>query len=118
MTVLDGDAMGLASDQPYWHMAEYAIIDRQAFTPLLFATAGQHVIQLQPAVEHIAARSAQAGSPPDISELDDLAAGNVNDDPDIGKIFPYLIHFQCNFRYGPGCSSRWLQESRARHAGA
>jgi hypothetical protein len=97
VTVLDGDAMGLASDQPYWHMAEYAIIDRQAFTPLLFTTAGQHVIRLQPAVEHIAARSAQAGSPPDISELDDLAAGNVNDDPDIRKIFPYLIHFQCSF---------------------
>ncbi len=97
VTVLDGDAMGLASDQPYWHMAEYAISDRQAFTPLLFATAGQHVIRLQPAVEHIAAHSAQAGSPPDISELDDLAAGNVNDDPDIRKVFPYLIHFQCNF---------------------
>ena len=97
MTVLDGDAMGLASDQPYWHMAEYAIIDRQAFTPLLFTTAGQHVIRLQPAVEHIAARSAQAGSPPDISELDDLSAGNVRDDPDIPKVFPYLIRFQCNF---------------------
>ncbi|HEX4159809.1 MAG TPA: hypothetical protein VHY79_15190 [Rhizomicrobium sp.] len=97
VTVLDGDALGLASDQPYWHMAEYAIIDRQAFTPLLFTTAGQHVIRLQPAVEHIAARSAQAGSPPDISELDDLAAGNVNDDPDIRKVFPYLIRFQCSF---------------------
>jgi hypothetical protein len=97
VTVLDGDAMGLASDQPYWHMAEYAIVDREAFTPLLFTTAGQHVVRLQPAVEHIAARSAQAGSPPDITELDDLAAGNVRDDPDIAKIFPYLIRFQCNF---------------------
>ncbi|HTT84688.1 MAG TPA: hypothetical protein VMF67_14510 [Rhizomicrobium sp.] len=97
VTVLDGDAMGLASDQPYWHMAEYAIIDRRAFTPLLFTTAGQHVIRLQPAVEHIAARSAEEGSPPDITELDDLAAGNVNDDPDIRKVFPYLIRFQCSF---------------------
>jgi hypothetical protein len=97
VTVLDGDAMGLASDQPYWHMAEYAIIDRQAFTPLLFTTAGQHVIRLQPAVAHIAARSAQEGSPPDISELDDLSAGNVRDDPDIRKVFPYLIRFQCHF---------------------
>jgi len=97
VTVLDGDAMGLASDQPYWHMAEYAIIDRQAFTPLLFTTEGQHVVRLQPAVERIAARSADQGSPPDITELDDLAAGNVNDDPDIRKVFPYLIHFQCHF---------------------
>ncbi|HEY6578871.1 MAG TPA: hypothetical protein VIY09_06075 [Rhizomicrobium sp.] len=97
VTVLDGDAMGLASDQPYWHMAEYAIIDREAFTPLLFTTEGQHVIHLQPAVAHIAARSAEEGSPPDISELDDLAAGNTNDDPDIRKVFPYLIRFQCHF---------------------
>lgn len=99
VTVLDGDAMGLASDQPYWHMAEYAIIDRQAFTPLLFTTMGQHVIRLQPPVENIAAASADEGSPPDITELDDLAAGNVNDDPDIRKIFPYLIRFQCHFDF-------------------
>jgi hypothetical protein len=99
VTVLDGDAMGLASDQPYWHMAEFGIIDRSAFTPLLFTTKGQHVIQLQPAFRHIAAASAQQGSPPDISDLDDLAAGNVRDDPDIENGFPYLIRFQCHFDY-------------------
>ncbi len=99
MTVLDGDAMGLASDQPYWHMAEYAIIDRGDFTPLLFATKGQHVIQLQPAVRKIAAATAQQGSPPDIGDLDDLEAGNIRDDPDIKSGFPYLIRFQCHFDY-------------------
>lgn len=97
VTVLDGDAIGLASDQPYWHMAEYAIVDRTVFTPLLFATHGQHVIELTPAISGIAARSAQEGSPPDISELDDLAAGNSRDDPDIREVFPYLLRFQCNF---------------------
>lgn len=99
VTVLDGDAIGLASDQPYWHMAEYAIMDRQAFTPLLFTTVGQHVIRLKPAVARIAASSAEQGSPPDISELDDLAAGNANDDPDIRNVFPYLLRFQCHFDY-------------------
>jgi hypothetical protein len=97
LTVLDGDAIGLASDQPYWHMAEYAIIDRAAFTPLLFATRGQHVIELTPTVAAIAATSAQEGSPPDISELDDLANGNTRDDPDIREVFPYLLRFQCHF---------------------
>jgi hypothetical protein len=97
VTVLDGDAMGLASDQPYWHMAEYAIIDRSAFTPLLFATKGQHVIELTPAVSGIAATSAEQGSPPDISELDDLSAGNTRDDEDIREVFPYLLRFQCRF---------------------
>jgi len=97
VTVLDGDAIGLASDQPYWHMAEYAIIDRAAFTPLLFTTRGQHVIRLQPAVAPIGANSAQEGSPPDISELDDLAAGNWSDDKDIREVFPYLLRFQCHY---------------------
>ena len=99
VTVLDGDAMGLASDQPYWHMAEYAIIDRGDFSPLLFTTKGQHVIQLQPSVRPIAASNAQQGSPPDISELDDLAAGNAQDDPDIRNVFPYLLRFQCHYDY-------------------
>ena len=97
VTVLDGDAIGLASDQPYWHMAEYAIIDRHVFTPLLFTTRGQHVIELTPAVSGIAAASAQQGSPPDISEIDDLAAGNSRDDRDIREVFPYLLRFQCHF---------------------
>jgi hypothetical protein len=97
VTVLDGDAVGFASDQPYWHMAEYAIIDRAAFTPLLFTTPAQHLLELTPAVSGIAATSAQQGSPPDISELDDLANGNTRDDPDIREVFPYLLRFQCHF---------------------
>lgn len=97
MTVLDGDAMGLASDQPYWHMAEFAIIDRGGFTPLLFTTAGQHVVRLQPAFEGVAATNAQQGSPPDVGELDDLAAGQVDGDVDIRDTFPYLKLFQCHF---------------------
>ncbi|MGD0191270.1 MAG: hypothetical protein ABSD74_11060 [Rhizomicrobium sp.] len=99
VTVLDGDAMGLASDQPYWHMAEYAIVDDGDFTPLLFTTKGQHVVQLLPGVRNIAASNAQQGSPPDIGELDDLAAGNTRDDPDIRTSFPYLVRFQCSFDY-------------------
>jgi len=97
VTVLDGEAMGFASDQPYWHMSEYAIVDRNVFTPLLFTTHAQHVIELTPAVSGIAATSAQQGSPPDISELDDLANGNTRDDPDIREVFPYLLRFQCSF---------------------
>jgi hypothetical protein len=97
LTVLDGDAIGLASDQPYWHMAEFAISARGAFTPLMFTTKGQHVVRLLPPYTGFAAATAQQGSPPDISELDDLAAGNVDGDPDIADIFPYLMYFQCHF---------------------
>lgn len=99
MTVLDGDAMGLASDQPYWHMAEYGVIDRGDYTPLLFTTKGQHVVQLQPAMRALGASNAQQGSPPDIGELDDIEAGNVRDDPDIATVYPYLVRFPCHFDY-------------------
>jgi hypothetical protein len=97
MTVLDGDAIGLASDPPYWHMAEFAIVDRAGFTPLMFTTKGQHVVRLQPLVADIAAASAQQGSPPDIWDLDDLAAGQVNGNADIVNVFPYLMRFPCHF---------------------
>src|SRR6185437_4283705 len=71
LTVLDGDSLGWAADQPYWHMAEFATIDRGAFTPLMFTTAGQHVIHIRAPYGAIAASTAQQGSPPDIDELAD-----------------------------------------------
>ncbi len=97
LTVLDGDSIGFRSDQPYWHMAEYAIIDPGAFTPLLFTTRDQHVVRLNPAYRSIAAASAQQGSPPDIDELNDLAARQIDQDEDIRNVFPYLMGFQCHY---------------------
>ncbi len=97
LTVLDGDSLGWDSDQPYWHIAEFAVIDRAAFTPLMFTTAGQHVVQIRPPFGRIAAGSAQQGSPPDIDELDDLAAGRREADEDIRNVFPYLQFFQCHY---------------------
>jgi hypothetical protein len=97
MTVLDGDAIGYRSDQPYWHMAEFAIADRGAFTPLLFTTRDQHVVRVDPPWQDIAAASAEQGSPPDIDELEDLAAGRIDADEDIQNVFPYLLRFQCRF---------------------
>jgi hypothetical protein len=97
LTVLDGDSLGWSADQPYWHMAEFAIIDRGAFTPLMFTTSGQHVIHIRPPNEAVAAQTAQQGSPPDIDELDDLAQGRMEVDPDYQDVFPYLEHFQCHF---------------------
>ncbi len=96
-TVLDGDAMGSASDQPYWHMAEFAIVDRGAFTPLMFATKGQHVVYLKPPFDKWAAVTASQGSPPDVSELDDLQASQIDGDKDIRDVFPYLMAFQCHY---------------------
>ena len=54
-------------------------------------------MQLDPSVRAIAAATAQQGSPPDISELDDLAAGLIDDDQDIATVFPYLMRFQCHY---------------------
>jgi hypothetical protein len=97
LTVLDGDSLGWSSDQAYWHMAEFAVIDRAVFTPLLFATRGQHIIQILPPMAPYAAASAKQGSPPDIDELNDLAVGNMDADEDIRDVVPYLRFFQCHF---------------------
>jgi len=97
MTVLDGDAIGYRSDQPYWHMAEFAIVERGAFTPLLFTTKDQHIVRIDPEWQDIAAGSAEQGSPPDIDELDDLAAARIDEDEDIANVFPYLMRFQCHY---------------------
>jgi hypothetical protein len=97
LTVLDGDSLGWAADQPYWHMAEFAVIDRGAFTPLVFTTRGQHIVSVLPPLDRYAAATAQQGSPPDIDELNDLAAGRIDADEDIRDVFPYLVYFQCHF---------------------
>jgi len=97
LTVLDGDSLGWAPDQPYWHMAEFAVIDRGAFTALAFTTRGQHIVSVLPPFDRYAASTAQQGSPPDIDELNDLAAGRIDADEDIEDVFPYLLYFQCHF---------------------
>lgn len=97
MTVLDGNAIGERSDQPYWHMAEFAIPERGVFTPLLFTTKGQHVVQWNQPYARYAAASAQQGSPPDVDELPYLARGELGADPEMREGMPYLSHFQCHF---------------------
>ena len=123
VTVLDGDALGKASDPPYWHMAEFAIADRGAFTPLMFTTKGQHVVQLRAPYDRLAAATAQQGSPPDISELEDLSIGRTDDDPDIDDTFPYLKFFQCHFNeavviHGHGERTAVPNFLTLRHAGS
>ncbi len=123
VTVLDSDAMDEEADQPYWHMAEFAIIDRGGFSPLMFTTKGQHIVQLNPPYDKLAAASAAQGSPPDLSELADLAAGRAEDDPDIDEVFPYLKFFQCHFDeaviiHGDGVPSEVPNFLTLRHAGS
>ena len=97
VTVLDMPADSTQSDQPYWHMAEYAIADRADMTSLLFTTKGQHVVQLKPPYDKYAAATAQQGSPPSVGELESLAAGRPGGDTDISDVFPYLMYFQCHY---------------------
>jgi len=95
MTVLDGDAIGWNSDPPYWHMAEWAIMDRGAMTALMFTTKGQHVVELRPNIVSFAAATADQGVPPDIDDLGDLASGNI--DAELMQTVPYLMYFPCNY---------------------
>jgi len=97
VTVLDGNAIGERADQPYWHMAEFAIPERGVFTPLLFTTKGQHVVQWNQPYARYAAQTAEQGSPPDVDELAYLARGDMDADETMRETVPYLNHFQCHF---------------------
>jgi hypothetical protein len=104
-------------------MAEFAVADRGAFTPLVFTTQGQHIVSVVPPLDHYAAVSAQQGSPPDIDELNDLAAGRIDADEDIRDIFPYLLYFQCHYDEaivirGDGPASRVPPMLHLRHQGS
>jgi hypothetical protein len=104
-------------------MAEFAVIDRRVFTPLLFATKGQHIIQVRPPMARYAAATAKQGSPPDIDELNDLAAGAMDADEDIRDVVPYLRFFQCHFDqavviHGDGPLSRVPPMLRLVHTGS
>jgi len=66
-------------------------------TQLMFTTPDQHVVRLNDAYQRYAAGSAEEGSPPDIDELDDLAASRIDADEDIENIFPYLMRYQCHY---------------------
>jgi hypothetical protein len=65
----------------------------------MFATKGQHVIEVKPPYDRIAAATAKQGSPPDVTELSDLALGLTQNDPDIDENYPYLKFYQCHFDY-------------------
>ena len=92
VTVLDGNSLSNqldpTPDQPYWHMAEFAIVDRGAFTPLMFATKGQHIIRVKPPYDRFAADDAQQGSPPDVSELGTSRQGSTTTIPTSRTSFP------------------------------
>lgn len=96
-SAIDDASLILESDQPYWHVAEFAIVDRGAFTPLMFATKGQHIVQINPPFGAMAARGAEDGSPPDVTELEYLAGARLDLDPDIAVEYPYLERFPCRF---------------------
>jgi hypothetical protein len=95
LTVLDLEAIGEAADPPYWHMAEWAVMDRGAMTGLMFTTRGQHVIALKPPLDRFAAASADQGMPPNIDQLQDLADGKL--DPELKRDFSYLAQFPCHY---------------------
>ena len=94
VTVLDSAAKAPEFGQPYWHMADYAIVERGGLTSLMFATKDQHVIQVNSPYGRIVASNADQGAPPGLGALNDLAEGKLDDET---KDFSYLAHFPCHY---------------------
>jgi hypothetical protein len=96
MTVVDTADKGEIPNRLYWHVAEFAIIDRDAMTALMFATPGQHLVTLKPAIAGFAAQTARDGTPPGINDLNELEAGDTSD-PKVDSELHYLLHFSCHY---------------------
>lgn len=92
-TVLDGKALGRADTRPYRHMAEYAIMDRSAFVPLMFTTRGQHVVHTRAEYEPFASLSSMQGHEAPLADLVDFAHGDFRNDENLR----YLDRWQCHF---------------------
>jgi hypothetical protein len=93
MTVVDPN---VPKDELYTHIAEFAIIDRSAFTALMFTTKGQHIVYLKPAVAPFAAHTADEGTPPETDDLEALASGQTSD-PEVRRLWQYLFYFPCHY---------------------
>lgn len=96
MTAVDSDHMEGVPNALYWHLAEFALIDRDDATSLMFATNGQHIIKAAPAIAAISARTAHEGSPPDMEYLDLLAKGDTRQSK-IHRDLQYLLRFPCHY---------------------
>ena len=92
-TALDVEAVGEADTRPYRHLAEYAIMDRQVFVPLMFTTRGQHVVHIQAAYEPIAALSSEQGHEAPLPYLEEFAQGNFRGDANLR----YLDRWPCHY---------------------
>jgi hypothetical protein len=92
-TALDSKALGRAETRPYRHMAEYAIMDRGAFVPLMFTTRGQHVVHTRAEYESIASLSSVQGHEATLADLVDFAHGDFRNDENLR----YLDRWQCHF---------------------
>lgn len=96
MTVVSAHNDGPFPTRLFWHIAEFAITDRNGFSALMFTTKGQHIIAPKPEAAPHAARTARDGTPPDSSELAalDQGDGRLSDEK---NEFPYLADFACYF---------------------
>jgi len=84
----------------YWHIAEFAIIDRSAFSPQMFATKGQHIIYVKPEMAPFAPRAPIKGIPTHVKYLNKLAAGgskNPKTQSFLCQRWPHLFYFPCHF---------------------
>jgi hypothetical protein len=78
------------------HVAEYAVIDRGIFDPMVLTEEGQHIIQMRPGWRRLAAATSDQSDIVPLPELVPLGRG-AQGRPDLLENFPYLVNWTCNF---------------------
>jgi len=78
------------------HSPEYTVIDRAIFDPLVFTQKAQHILNVRPGWQKLAAATSDQSGLATLADLPALAAG-ANGRPDLLKFWPYLVRWPCNF---------------------
>ena len=98
LTVLDGNAIGERSDQPYWHMAEFAIPERGVFTPLAVHHQGPACGAMEPALCALCRQPRRSKARRPMSTNWPIwRAARWTPMQRCARVVPYLDHFQCHF---------------------
>lgn len=90
------DRASIRRNDEFRHVAEYAVIDRGIFDPMVFTQKGQHIIGIRPEWRRLAAATSDQS---DVVPLPDLVplGGGAPGRPDLLEEFPYLVNWTCNF---------------------
>lgn len=90
------DKASIPRNDEFRHVAEYAVLDRGIFDPMVLAEQRQHIVEIRPGWRKLAAATSDQSDNVLLDDLVPLERG-ARGRPDLLEYFPYLVRWSCNF---------------------